>query len=93
MNHVSFHGVSDDLIEVGGTVHGTDEYPGEKATFEVAGLRVSVTYTPTGTWAISVGQIDEAIPVTAENIALSVAGYSMVLDLDVPAGAYISKVG
>ena len=88
--HLTFYGASDDLIEVEGDVPGCDEYPGEDSTFLVAGIAVRVFYGP-GVWAITVVQIDEDVPVLAENITLAAQGYSMRLDLDVPAGSYVAK--
>lgn len=93
MNHITIYGASDDLIEIEGKVRGCDEYPSDEAAFEVAGLGITVTFAQGGTWHISVGPLDEDIPVQAENMVLSVheRGYSMQLDMDIPEGAYITR--
>lgn len=92
-NFVRFYGESDDLIEVDGAIPGCDEYPAEDATFEVAGLRVRVLFARRG-WEITVGQIDENVPVTAADVMLDVApnGYSMRLALSVPDGSHVTRV-
>lgn len=89
MKALAIYGASDDLIEVEGEVAGADEFDGERATFVVAGLRITVEYH--GCWAIQVIQVDEDVPVTAQDMALTVnermdggPGYSMRLDMLVP---------
>lgn len=101
MKALRFYGASDDLIEVEGDVQGADEYNGQVARFQIAGLFVEVEFGGggrfnTGCWGITVMQEDEDVPVTAENLALTVSvresrgdiparqGYSMVLSMDVP---------
>ena len=97
MAAIRFYGASDDLIEVEGSIPGCDEYNGESGRFEVAGLVVEVTYESGGVWGVSVAQIDEDVPVTASDLRLSVTqrhdgaqGYSMALDMEVPAGSYVT---
>lgn len=93
--HVIFYGASDDLIEVEGNVPGCDEYTADgsdQANFECAGLRVGVFYTKDGVWGVSVGQIDEDVPVLAQVEALYARGYTMVLELAVPEGAHVTRL-
>lgn len=90
MKHLTFYGASDDLFEIEGDIR--EEICAsakEKVTFTTAGIEITVKYE--GVWGIYVKQIDEDIPVTAENLKLSVEprmnggqGYSMRLDMDVP---------
>lgn len=95
MNRIRIYGGSDDLIEVEGNAKGCNEYDGEKATFHIAGLIVTVSYSNenNGCWGIQVTQIDEDLPVKAENLSLFPLKYSMVLEMDIPEDSYISKVG
>lgn len=95
---VSFYGASDDLIEVEGTIPGCDEYNSEREVFVLAGLRICVEYGARGCWGIAVEQIDEEVLVTAEDMQLSVPwrdegtqGYSMRLDVKVPAGSAVVR--
>lgn len=97
MKHVKVYGSSDDLMEIEGDVPGCDEYNGEHGAWTVAGLRIALRYGDNGCWHIKVGQIDEDVAVTAENLTLSInpridgrPGYSMLLDLDVPDDAYVT---
>lgn len=91
---VSFSGASDDLVEVGGDIPGCDEYNvNSSADFDVAGLIVRVFYNDSGCWGIAVGQIDETVPVQAEVISLRASGYTMILELSVPPGSHVVKVG
>lgn len=95
MKTVKFYGSSDDLVEVEGTAPGCDEFNvggAEYANFHIAGLAIRVEYAGNGCWSILVGQIDEDTPVTAKNITLVADGYTMVLDMEVPDDAYVSKV-
>jgi len=82
MKHIKIYGASDDLIEIDGDF--SEEISNEKATLEMAGLIITVEFE--GCWSIKVIQMDEEVPVTAENMKLSIAegGYSMCLDMDLP---------
>jgi len=82
MKHVILYGASDDLIEIDGDFR--EEIAEEKADLEIAGLIITVEFE--GCWSIKVIQMDEEVPVTAENIKLSIAesGFSMQLDMDIP---------
>lgn len=91
-NYVTFYGSSDDLIEVDGSIPGCDEYTGESADFDIAGLIVRVFYNDGGCWSIAVGQIDEDVPVLARVESLVADGYTMKLTLDVPNGSHVTKV-
>ena len=91
MSALKIYGASDDLIEIEGTIPGCDEYNAERAYFQVAGLQIGIEFAGPGTWEIAVGQIDEDTPVTATDMRLSVDGYTMVLDLDVPDGSYVTR--
>lgn len=98
MEAIAFYGASDDLIEVEGSIPGCDEFNGENESFVVCGLRVEVGYTPRGVWDLTISQIDEGVPVTAERMKLSVQprsdgspGYSMRLDMEVPNGSVIVR--
>lgn len=93
MKSLRFYGASDDLIEVEGDVPGADEYPGEATSFTVAGLQVGVRYFTNGVWGIILAQVDEDVPITAQDLRFSVheSGYSMQLDMDVPDDAYVTK--
>lgn len=81
MKHLTLYGASDDLIEIDGDFR---EEISDWTPLEVAGLIIVVRFE--GCWSIKVTQMDEEVPVTAENIRLSIheAGYSMQLDMDVP---------
>lgn len=94
MKHIGFYGSSDDLIEVDGDIR--EEFNGESEGFSIAGLSVTVAYSSGGVWGITVSQHEEDIPVTAENMKLSIQsrmdgdpGYSMRLDMDVPDDAIL----
>lgn len=100
MKHVAFYGASDDLIEVDGDIHGVpEEFPGEVARFQLCGLIVQVKLKNSGCWGIAVWQLDEDIPVRAENIILTPqpnlsadGSYSMRLDMDVPDDTVLAKI-
>lgn len=82
MKHLTLYGASDDLIEIDGDFR--EEIADEKGELEIAGLIITIEFE--GCWSIKVIQMDEEVPVTAENIKLSIAegGYSMQLDMDIP---------
>lgn len=99
MRKIAFYGASDDLVEVEGEIPGCDEYPATEASFTVAGLMVKVSLGEDGCWGIKVIQINEDVPVLAQDLALSVPdrrdgdqGYSMRLDMLVPDGSYITRM-
>lgn len=92
MSRVRISGASDDLIEIEGSVPGCDEYNAEHAYFQIAGLQLGVEYSGDGTWEIAVGMIDEDVPVTAADMRLSAEGYTMVLDMEVPPGAHVTRI-
>lgn len=92
MSALKFYGASDDLIEVEGDIPGCDEYNAEHAYFQIAGLQLALEFGGDGTWEIAVGMVDEDVPVTASNMRLSVDRYTMVLDMEVPTGAYVVRI-
>lgn len=94
MKQISFSGASDDLVHVGGSPQ-YDEINTEQAVFHTAGLEIKVAYGRSGTWSVQAGQIDESIPVTAENVRVEVSKdtpYSMLLTMDVPDESYVTLV-
>jgi hypothetical protein len=99
MKPIAFYGASDDLIEVEGSFPGCDEYNAEDGLFQIAGLLVSMAYGERGCWVIGTSKISENVPVLATNLRLSAPdrdngepGYTMRLDMEVPAGSYVTKV-
>jgi hypothetical protein len=75
---ITIYGASDDLIEIEGNAQGCDEYPGEDGVFVLIGdeakVRVRVTYTARGLWAIAAQPVEEDVPMLP--IFLTGSGYS-----------------
>ncbi len=101
MKRIKIYGASDDLIEIEGEIAGADEFnpSGDPiGTYHVAGLCITVEYL-NGVWGIRVAQVAEEIPVTAENLTMSIKpysdgtepGYSMLLEMDVPDDAVVAE--
>lgn len=78
---VTFYGSSDDLIEVEGYAPGCNEYDGESASFLVVGRdgrqsHVSMAYVNPGVWQVTVGPVDEGIPLVPARIYSGGDAYS-----------------
>lgn len=100
---IAFEGASDDLIEI----EGDDKYdelghtkskPWTAVIYDPASsnaLEVSVWYGPHGTWHTGVGLFDEDMPWPKWPIKIGQSlntNYSSRLEIEVPDGAYISRV-
>jgi hypothetical protein len=75
---VVVYGASDDLIEIEGDVQGCDEYPQADGQFVLVGdgaqVRLRVSYTRAGIWAIAVAPVGEAMPMLP--VTLTDGGYT-----------------
>lgn len=102
MRTLKFYGASDDLFEIEGT---TREEPdeigcyGHGATVRVStpekeGLFVTAEYALCGeaTWMIGISILDEDVSLPNWPMRWSAAGYSTVLEIDVPDEARVTRL-
>ena len=100
---LKFYGASDDLFEIEGYVNGEpDEISPECCVLvanDHAGLIVSAHYSPggNGCWAIGISQRDEDEPLPDWPMTWTTGrpsrGYSVVLTIETPDSAVMSKIG